>query len=66
MRVWDRGGGVPRRSRRLALVALGEESERVNLPNEVGHAGPTTKPKPDHKNPNHNEGIEHIHCSPAW
>lgn len=33
---------------RLALIALGEESKCVNLPDEVGHAGPTTEPKPNH------------------
>jgi len=51
---------------RLALVALGKEPKIVNLLDEVGHAGPSSKPKPNHQNPHHNKCIEHIHCSPAW
>jgi len=50
----------------LALVTLGKEPKSVNLLDEVGHAGPSSKPKPNHQNPHHNECIEHIHCSPAW
>ena len=50
----------------LALVALGKEPKCVNLPHKVGHAGPSSKPKPNHKNPQHNECIQDIHCSPAW
>lgn len=36
-----------RRKRRFALVTFGEEAESVNLPDEVGHAGPSAKPEPE-------------------
>ena len=49
-----------------ALVAFGKKPKCVNLPYEVGHAGPSSKPKSNYKNPYHNECIEDIHCSPAW
>ncbi|KAK2414624.1 auxin transporter protein [Trifolium repens] len=50
----------------LALVALSKKPKCVNLSNEVGHTSPSTKPKPNHQYPYHNECIENIHCCPAW
>lgn len=64
--VRGRRGGDRRRRGGLALVALGEKPKSVNLPDKVGDAGPSSKPKPNHKDPYHNEGIEDIHCRPAW
>lgn len=61
--VWRSGG---RRRRRLALVALGEETERVDLPDEVGHAGPAAEPKAHNQDPSHHEGVDHVHGRPAW
>lgn len=57
--------GHNRRCRRLALVALGKEAKSVNLPYKIGHTGPSSKPKSNHKNPYHNEGIKNIHCCPT-
>ena len=50
----------------LALVALGEEPERVDLLDEVGHASPTSESESDNEHPNYYECIHHIHGSPAW
>jgi len=50
----------------LALIALCEESERVHLPNEVGHASPSAEPKTNHQHPHHHEGVDNIHGGPAW
>lgn len=46
--------GVGRRRgkrRRRALVALGEEPERVDLVDEIGHARPPAEPEPNHQHP---------------
>ncbi|RWW03701.1 hypothetical protein GW17_00033112 [Ensete ventricosum] len=48
-----------------ALVALGEEPEGVDLPDEVGHAGPSAEPEADDEHPPHHEGVHHVHPRPA-
>lgn len=60
-RVWRKG----HRFGRLALVALGEKPEGVDLSDEVGHASPSPEPEPDHKNPPHNEDVNGVHGGPA-
>jgi hypothetical protein len=50
---------------RWALVALGEEPERVNLLDEVCNAGPAAEFKADHQDPSHYEHIHHEHPRPA-
>lgn len=54
------------RCRRLALIALRKEAEVVNLPDEVGHAGPPAEPEPNHQNPAHHERVKDVHRCPAW
>ena len=65
MMRWCDGSGIPRGNRGLALVALGEEPECVDLPHEVSHTSPSAEPEPNYKHPNHNEGVEHVHPRPA-
>ncbi|BAS94293.1 Os05g0447250, partial [Oryza sativa Japonica Group] len=48
-----------------ALVALGEEPERVDLLDEVGDAGPAAEAEPDHQHPRHHEHVHHEHPAPA-
>jgi hypothetical protein len=48
-----------------ALVALGKEAEGVNLLDEVVHASPPSKSKPDHQHPYHCECVHCIHGRPA-
>ena len=50
---------------RRALVALGEEPERVDLLDEVGHAGPAAEAEADHQHPRHHERVQHEHPRPA-
>lgn len=40
---------------RLALIALCKQPKCVNLSHKVGHAGPSTEPKPDYQNPHNYE-----------
>ena len=63
--VMGSGSNSSRWGRRLALIAFGEESERVDLPNEVRHASPSSKPEPDHEYPRHHKGVQCVHSDPA-
>lgn len=49
----------------LALVAFCKMPKCVNLCYEVGHAGPSSKPKSNHKNPYHDECIQDIYSCPT-
>ncbi|RWW62398.1 hypothetical protein BHE74_00030472 [Ensete ventricosum] len=60
--LWRKGRG---RMGAAALVALGEEPEGVDLPDEVGHAGPSAEPEADDEHPPHHEGVHHVHPRPA-
>jgi hypothetical protein len=53
------------RGGRDALVALGEEPERVDLLDEVDHAGPAAEAEADHHHPHHYEHVHHEHPRPA-
>lgn len=48
-----------------ALVALGEEPKGVDLPDEVGHAGPSAESEADDEHPSHHQGVHHVHSRPA-
>lgn len=61
--MMNRRGG--RRRLRWTLVALGEESEGVNLFDEISHASPTTKAKTDDQNPDDYERVDNVHCGPT-
>lgn len=59
---------MSRRGRRrfgMALVALGEESECVNLFDEIGHTGPPAEPESDDQNPRDYARVHHKHRRPA-
>lgn len=56
---WGEGGHG-----RRTLVALGEEAERVDLADEVGHAGPSSQPEPHHQHPPHHERVHHVGAEP--
>lgn len=53
-----------RDDRRRALVALGEEPEAVDLPREVGDAGPSAEPEADYQHPDHHEGVDGVRSGP--
>lgn len=48
-----------------ALIAFGEETKGVDLPNEIGHARPPSEPEADHQHPQHHKHIHNIHPRPA-
>lgn len=48
-----------------ALIALGKESKSVNLPDEIGHASPSSKSKANYQHPYHYKCVYHIHGCPA-
>lgn len=69
-RRWRDGGagGVERVLRWWwwwALVTLGEEPKSVNLVYKIDHTGPPTKPKTNHKHPNHHKDVDCIGTSPS-
>lgn len=47
------------------LVALSKKPKSVNLLDEVDHASPPSKSKPNDQNPDHYKTIHHIHGCPA-
>lgn len=49
----------------LALVALSEEAERVDLLDKIGHASPSSEPEPHDKHPYDDEGVDGEHARPA-
>lgn len=64
------GPGRGRCSRRRwvlgsTLVALGEETEGVDLLDEVAHACPPTEPKPQDQYPHHHKRVHHVDRCPA-
>jgi hypothetical protein len=62
VRQWRRGRDDGRLG---ALVALGEEPERVDLLDEVDHAGPSADAEADHQHPHHDEQVHQEHPGPA-
>lgn len=60
-----RSGARRRQRGRRALVALGEEPERVDLADEVGHAGPAAEPEADHQHPRHHERVDDERARPS-
>jgi hypothetical protein len=48
-----------------ALIALGEEAKRVDLLDEVCHAGPAAEPEANHQHPRHHERVHKEHPRPA-
>jgi hypothetical protein len=50
---------------RWALIALGEELERVDPLDEVCHAGLAAESEADHQDPSQYERVNHEHPQPA-
>lgn len=47
-----------------ALVALCEETKRVDLMDKVGHAGPATEPEPNHQDPANHKCVDYEWTNP--
>ncbi|GER55240.1 UDP-N-acetylmuramate--L-alanine ligase [Striga asiatica] len=64
-RRWAGGIGHMRWQLRWALVAFSEKPKCVDLVDKIGHAGPSTKPKPNYQNPNNYKYVDHISPNPS-
>lgn len=59
------GRSCSNRCSRWALITRCEDTEGVNLLNEVGDASPSTPANADHNNPYHNEYVDEVDSSPT-